>query len=146
VYCFGSRNSIKPFEESLNKKEHKCVPYQLLSRLETMVMFLSDSNLLIKRFFHQITSLPLDHAQQIILGVSGKLLKLMCFLIKNQGGKNMGVKQRILLIKWSLLSFPQFLSVGAVILQEVPQHTPKNLYFNDQCPLMLRKNTFYASN
>jgi hypothetical protein len=38
-------------------------------------------------------------------------------------GKKMGVKRRIICIKQILLSFPQFLSVGVLILHEVQKCT-----------------------
>jgi hypothetical protein len=48
---------------------------------------------------------------------------LVCFLVKNLGGKKVGIKRRILCVERILLSFPQFLSVGVLILHEVPQCT-----------------------
>ena len=57
-------------------------------------------------FFHQITSLSLNPAPKNIMVVSQKILKFTCFLVKNQGGKNMGIKWRNLLVKRILLSFP----------------------------------------
>jgi hypothetical protein len=74
-------------------------------------------------------SLYLDPAQKNIMGLSQKIIKFTCFLVKNQGGKNMGVKRRNLLVKRILLSFPQFLSVGVFILHEVPQCTQAGFDF-----------------
>ena len=97
-------------------------------------------------FFHQITSLSLDPAQKICLGVSKILVKFTCFLVKNLGGKKRVSNYEFLLTKRILLSFPQFLSVFAVILHEVQQCTPNFFHQFDQHPQMLRKNTFFASN
>ena len=68
---------------------------------------------------------------------------LACFLVKNPGGKKGGVKQRILCVKRILLSFPQFLSVGVLILHEVPQCTQHFFHQLDQNPQMLKKSTFW---
>ena len=96
-------------------------------------------------FFHQITSLSLDPAQKICLGVSKILVKFTCFLVNNLGGKKRVSNDEFLLTKRILLSFPQFLSVFAVILHEVEQCTPNFFHQFDQHPQTLRKNTFFAS-
>ena len=49
-------------------------------------------------------------------------------------------------VKRILLSFPQFLSVWAVILHEAQQCTQHFFHQFDQHPQMLRKNTFSALN
>ena len=54
----------------------------------------------------------------------------------------MAVKERNLLVKRILLSFLQFLSVGVLILHDVPQCTRNCFHQFDQHPQMLRKNTF----
>jgi hypothetical protein len=58
----------------------------------------------------------------------------------------MGVKRRILCVKRILLSFPQFVSIGILILHEVQQCTRIFFHQFDQHPQMLRKNTFFTSN
>jgi hypothetical protein len=67
---------------------------------------------------------------------------LACFLVKNPGGEKMGVKRRFLRVKRILLSFPQILSVWAVILHEVQQCTQNVSQQLDQHTQMLRKHIF----
>ena len=94
-------------------------------------------------FFLEFTSCGVFLVEKSEKIMFRKVPILACFLVKNPGGKKKGVKRRILCVKWILHSFPQFLSVGAVILHEVQQCTQN---FIDQRPEILRKNTFYASN
>jgi hypothetical protein len=58
----------------------------------------------------------------------------------HSGGKRTAVK----LVKQILLSSPQFVSVGALNVHEVPQKTQKNYCIS--YPKMPTKNTFYVSN
>ena len=67
-------------------------------------------------FFLEFTSCGNFLVEKSEKNIFRKVPILACFLVKNPGGKKMGVKPRIVHVKRILLSFPQFLSVGAVIL------------------------------
>ena len=97
-------------------------------------------------FFLEFTSFGNFLVKKSEKNMFRKVPILACFLVKNPGGKKGGVKRRILCVKRILLSFPQYLSVGVLILHEVQQCTPNFFHQFDQHPQMLRKNTFYASN
>ena len=75
-------------------------------------------------FFLEITSIGNFLVKKSEKNAFRKVPILACFLVKNPGGKKVGIKRRILCVKRILLSFPQFVYVGVLILHEVPQCTP----------------------
>jgi hypothetical protein len=95
-------------------------------------------------FFLEFTSCGNFLVNKIEKNIFRKVPILACFLVNKLGGKKMGVKRRILRVKRILFSFPQFLSVWAVILHEVQQCTQHFFHQFDQHPQMLRKNTIFA--
>jgi hypothetical protein len=95
-------------------------------------------------FFLEFTSCGNFLVKKKEKNIFRKVPILACFLVNKLGGKKMGVKRRILRVKRILFSFPQFLSVWAVILHEVQQCTQHFFHQFDQHPQMLRKNTIFA--